>query len=238
METYRLWSRAIGVKFMDEIFGKAVFDFAYGKKYKVFQEFEGSQEIEITDHISKLLNKKFSNVVSKILDDVPGPVLEVGCGAGAHLIHLKEKRKIPVFGLETSDYIIRYLRRLGIPCLRAEKAREEFFERKINTVLMLNYGFGIFGNLAEQKKFLSFLSKITTPNAKIFCSEKFDEIPIFDEVRQLKFRFKTKEMEGKWIQKFIFSPPGVVNFLKDTDWHLIGEIPDSGNICYVIGKKK
>jgi SAM-dependent methyltransferase len=95
-----------------------------------------------------------------------GEVLDVGCGAGAHLKVLKENN-CTAEGIDISPKAIHYLKQLGL------NANLENFldyrEKKYDTILMLMNGLGLAGDLQSLSGFLIHAKSLLKEGGKILC---------------------------------------------------------------------
>jgi len=76
---------------------------------------------------------------------VRGPVLDVGCGAGRALVHLRE-RGVRGVGIDNSPLAVEVCRRRGLTDVQVRSVTELEGLGPFDTVLLLGGGFGLFGN--------------------------------------------------------------------------------------------
>ncbi len=90
--------------------------------------------------------KEMPKLEQKALQLCRGRVLDVGCGAGSHSLHLQEERKLEVVAIDTSAGAVEICRKRGISDAR-NIAFEELSEEKFDTILLLMNGTGIVGKM-------------------------------------------------------------------------------------------
>ena len=98
---------------------------------------------------------------------VGGRVLDVGCGAGRHLLYL-QRRRHDVLGIDVSPGALEVCRRRGASSVELLSvtqigARLGAFD----TVLMLCGNFGLFGTERRARRLLRRLVDMTTPQARL-----------------------------------------------------------------------
>jgi SAM-dependent methyltransferase len=122
----------------------------------------------------------------KALDLCKGNILDVGCGAGSHSLHLL-KKGFDVQSIDISQNAIEACRIRGIN--QAEVCDVlDLKNQKFDTILLLMNGTGIFGRLKHITKYLQHLKNLLHPGGQILIDSS-DLIYMFDE----------DEDGGKWV---------------------------------------
>ena len=116
-----------------------------------------------------------------------GRVLDVGCGAGSHSLHLQEEQKLDVVAIDTSAGAIEVCRKRGISDAR-NVAFGDLSEEKFDTILLLMNGTGIVGKMKFLDRFFEQLKKLLSKNGQVLIDSS-DLIYLFD----------TDEDGGVWI---------------------------------------
>lgn len=162
-----------------DIFGKAIT--AY---------FENGDEEDIRVHspdfdedvipVSYLFRsyKEMPKIEQKALQLCRGRVLDVGCGAGSHTLHLQEERKLMVTAIDTSAGAIKVCRKRGVSDAR-NVAFEELSEEKFDTILLLMNGTGIVGKMKFLDNFFQQLRNLLAKNGQVIIDSS-DLIYLFD----------------------------------------------------------
>jgi len=151
---------------MQDIFGKALLDYFQGNY---------SADIITETHISKedelplpYLFRNYAGMPTleqKALDLAKGKVLDVGCGAGSHSLHLQNK-KIQVTAIDISEGAVKVTQLRGLRDVRRSNVLD-ISEEKFDTILLLMNGTGIFEKVALVSKYLQHLKSLLTSNGQI-----------------------------------------------------------------------
>src|SRR5438128_7956129 len=105
----------------------------------------------------------------KAMRYVRGRVLDIGCGAGRHALHLQEQG-FDVVGIDISPLAIEVCRRLGLKDARLLSITQVSPKlAKFDTLLMLGNNFGLMGNSTRAKWLLKRFRRTTTPRARIIA---------------------------------------------------------------------
>ncbi len=181
-----------------------------------------------------------------------GRVLDIGCGAGRHSLHLQQKG-FEVTAIDNSPGAIEVCRLRGLKnaVVRSIAEVDEFEPNSFDTVLMLGNNFGLFGDAENAKLILAKLTRITSPAAQIIAGSrdpyKTDspdhlEYHEFNRQRgrmpgQIKMRVRYRKAVGAWFDYLFVSPDEMREILVGTAWH-IEELIESGEANYfaIIGK--
>lgn len=103
---------------------------------------------------------------------VRGSVLDVGCGAGRALLHLRE-RGLQVTGIDNSPGAIEVCRLRGLTDVRLLSIdRLDESVGLFDTVLMLGGGFGSLGTPDHARRTLSRLHRVTRTRARILAANR------------------------------------------------------------------
>src|SRR5262245_50671313 len=111
----------------------------------------------------------WSPKVRKALRLARGRVLDIGCGAGRHAIHLQKKGH-DVLGIDESPLAIKTSRARGlrrakvVPIQRMSEGLGTF-----DTVIMLGNNFGLFGTPSNARRLLRRLLRMTSPDARVIA---------------------------------------------------------------------
>lgn len=136
----------------------------------LFREFEGMPKLEQT-----------------ALQMVKGNILDVGCGAGSHSLHLQNIGSNTVTAIDISENAIKTCLLRGIKDARVQDIMK-LENEKYDTILLLMNGAGMCGKLQNIPAFLSHLKSLLNDGGQILLDSS-DIIYMFDE----------DEDGGKWI---------------------------------------
>ena len=173
---------------MLDLFGKAILDFQTNNlPENIFTETSISDEDEM--EVAYLFRnfKEMPKLEQKAMRLCKGSVLDVGCGAGCHSLHLQNQMNLQTTSIDISKNAIKTCEIRGLKNARVQNVlaiENETFD----TILLLMNGTGIFGTLKETPTFLQKLKSLLNPNGQILIDSS-DLIYMFDE----------DEDGGKWI---------------------------------------
>lgn len=124
------------------------------------------------------------------LEHCKGKVLDLGCGAGSHLLLLQEKG-LKCTGIDISPGAVRIAKERGVEDIIEGDIRNAEVG-KFDTVLLLMNGIGLAGNLAELPDFLSLLKDLLNPGGQILLDSS-----------DLQYLFEQDEDGGLWVPGFM-----------------------------------
>jgi len=181
-----------------------------------------------------------------------GRVLDIGSGAGRHLLYLQGKG-LDVLGIDNSPLAIEVCRLRGIK--NAEVISINQISSKLgifDTVLMMGNNFGLFGSFEGARRLLKRLSRITSKNSRIIAvsndvydTENPDHLSYQKLNRnrgrmagQIKLRVRYKKYVTPWLDYLLVSKEEMENILDGTDWKVNRFIDSEGSVYAVIIDKK
>lgn len=164
---------------MKDLFGTALLDFQTNNKpenIKTSTNISASDDMELS-----YLFRAFDTMPlleQKALQLCTGTVLDVGCGAGSHSLHLQDKFHLEVLSIDISENAIKTC------ILRGLKNTQQINilnlkNQKFDTILLLMNGTGIFENLKKTPLYLSKLKSLLKPNGQILLDSS-DLIYMYD----------------------------------------------------------
>ena len=182
-----------------------------------------------------------------------GRVLDVGCAAGRHALHLQRKGH-DVTGIDDSPLSIRVARLRGVKKARVLAIEEigTFPRESFETVILLGNNFGLFGSLPKARRLLRTLQTITSEDATI-VARALDLRHGGDPVHraymarnrsrgrlsgQMRVRVRFRDVVGNWIDYLFVSKRELQMILKGSGWTVRRFIDGKrGAFVAVIGKK-
>ena len=182
----------------------------------------------------------------KAIESVKGRVLDIGCGAGRHSLHL-QKKGLNVLGIDSSPLAIKICGLIGIKKARVMSIEEvDFKPDSFDTIIMMGNNFGLLGSFEKARKLLKRFHKITSKNGLIIAStrdtyktENPDHLEYHRLNRergrmsgQLRIRVRFRKYVGRWFDYLIVSKKEMQEILKGTGWK-IKEFIDSDNSEYI-----
>jgi SAM-dependent methyltransferase len=172
---------------MKDLFGKAILDYQTGNNPEdLITETSISEADEMSVAYLFRSFKDMPKLEQKALSLSKGKVLDVGCGAGSHSLHLQQKG-FDVTSIDISPNAIKACELRGLKKAKLQDVMAMENE-KFDTVLLLMNGAGMCGKLKNITKFLQKLKSLLTENGQILVDSS-DIIYMFDD----------DEDGGKWI---------------------------------------
>ncbi|MFX1565129.1 MAG: class I SAM-dependent methyltransferase [Promethearchaeota archaeon] len=105
-----------------------------------------------------------------VLEYAQSPVLDIGCGAGRHALHLQQQG-LEVVGLDFSEGAVYVCKKRGLKkVILGSACNLPSFKQPFSTFLLLFNNFGICGDPANTITLLQNLYRLGTPNARILLS--------------------------------------------------------------------
>jgi SAM-dependent methyltransferase len=162
-------------------------------------------------------------------------VLDIGCGAGRHSLHLQEKG-FDVLGIDVSPLAIKVCRLRGV----------KFKPNSFDTIIMMGNNFGLFGSLTKARRLLKRFHSMTSQDALIIAetrdpyrTDNPDHLKYQEYNRnrgrmsgQLRLRIRFKKYVTPWFNYLLVSKEELKEILDGTGWKVKGFL-DSGNSIYV-----
>jgi SAM-dependent methyltransferase len=164
---------------MADVFGMALLDYQkgqYTEDIKTFSSLDEEDSIPVPYLFRSF--REMPKLEQKALQLAKGKVLDVGCGAGNHALHLQNKG-LDVTALDTSEGAIRVCKERGIENT-VKTDILDFSNETFDTILLLMNGIGLAGNLDNVGPFLKHLASLLHPNGQILLDSS-DIIYMFEE---------------------------------------------------------
>lgn len=172
---------------MKDIIGAALLDYYHGiHSGDIITETNISEEDILP---LSYLFRDFSEMPSleqKALQLAFGHVLDVGCGAGSHLLYLQKEGK-KVTGIDVSEGAVEVCKLRGVKDVRRLDLLR-LKEKKFDTILLLMNGTGIFQKLNLVPVYLQHLASLLHPGGQILIDSS-----------DLLYMYDTEKNGGIWV---------------------------------------
>ncbi|MGE5945002.1 MAG: class I SAM-dependent methyltransferase [Flavobacteriales bacterium] len=150
---------------MKDLFGKALLDYQNGQYTEdLITSTNISEEDELPLPYLFRYFKDMPKLEKKALQLAKGSILDVGCGAGNHSLHL-QKKGFDVKAIDISKGAIEVAKLRGVTNVEVKNILDE--TEAFDTVLLLMNGTGIFQELSQVSKYLTHLKSLLKPNGQI-----------------------------------------------------------------------
>ncbi|WP_445738530.1 class I SAM-dependent methyltransferase [Mariniflexile sp.] len=150
---------------MKDLFGKALLDYHNGNYSEdIITSTNISDEDELPLPYLFRGFKEMPKLEQKALKLVKGTILDVGCGAGSHSLYLQEKG-FQVKAIDISKGAIEVAKNRGVIHAEVKNILDE--TDTFDTILLLMNGTGIFQELVQVSKYLTYLKSLLKPNGQI-----------------------------------------------------------------------
>jgi len=197
--------------------------------------------------------KQWSQVERRAIKLARGRVLDVGCGAGRHALHLQQDG-FDVTGIDSSPGAIEVCKSRGLKqaIVRSITDVHLFKPDSFETVIMFGNNFGLFGSPQRAKQILKKLHRITSADAQIIAGtlnpyktndpDHLDYHKLNKERNrmpgQIRMRVRYRRAIGAWFDYLFVSPEEMENIFRDTDWRITKFLaPEEAHFFAVVKKK-
>lgn len=191
---------------MKDLFGKAILDFQTGNSPEdLITETSISESDQMSVAYLFRSSSEMPKLEQKALQLASGKVLDVGCGAGSHSLHLQNDRNLDVTSIDISPNAIEACRLRGLKKVEVQDIMT-LKNNKFDTILLLMNGTGICGKMENISSFLLQLKSLLHPNGQILIDSS-DIIYMFDdgEVDQKKHHSNTLAAQNKYYGEITFT---------------------------------
>ncbi len=232
----------------EDAYGHAIWDFFNGKTaYEIVERDDGY--IDVSSGPMRYLSTypEWPEQERQAMDLVRGRVLDLGCGAGRHLLYLQE-RGHDATGIDISPMAIRTCRKRG-----AAKARvlsvTQLSPRlgRFDTITMMCNNCGLLGNAKRGPWLLRRLAAMTGPEGRILadstdpgaskntCHQRYLKT---NKARgrmpgQLRVRVRYQTYRTPWFDYLLASPAELARLCQGTPWQITETIGPNSMGHYV-----
>lgn len=182
---------------------------------------------------------------------VRGRVIDIGCGAGRHALHLQEKG-FDVLGIDLSPLAIDVSKARGLK--NAEVLGITGISRDLgnfNTFLMMGSNFGLFGNFSRARRLLKRFHAMSDSEGRVIAesADPYDtDNPCHLAYQkrnrergkfscQLRIRVRHETLKSAWFEYLKVSRDEMRRILEGTGWEVERFIPEKGTVYAAVIEK-
>jgi len=236
---------AHGHAFMDYLKGKGGFEIV--ERDDGYFDVSGGPRLYFTEY------KEWAEHEKEAMKYVRGKVLDIGCGAGRHVLYLQNKG-FDVLGIDISPLAIKVCKLRGLKKAKVLSITQISSKLgKFDTILMMGNNFGLFGNPKRARWLLKKFHKITKEKGRIIAetrdpykTDNPDHISYHEWNRkrarlpgQVRIRIRYKKYVTPWFDYLFVSKEELKEILAGTGWKPVKFIDSrAGLYIAVIDKMK
>jgi cyclopropane fatty-acyl-phospholipid synthase-like methyltransferase len=239
------------LKSEEDAFGHALLDACNGLEVNEIIERDDGFVTSTSNKVYFSNYEAWSPVEQKAMLFVKGRVLDIGCGAGRHSLHL-QKRGFNVTGIDVSPLALKVCKERGLKKIKLMALENvHFTPESFDTILMMGNNFGLFGNFKKAKKLLTRFHRMTSKDGLIIASSndpyKTDNAAHLQYHKmnkrkgrmsgQVKIRVRYQGYKGKWFDFLMVSKEEMTQILSNTGWK-VSKFLDTGGSYYTAIIKK
>lgn len=218
-----------------DAFGHAAWDHHHGKPaYEIIERSDGLFAVSSGPALYLSEYATWRPHEKAALEHASGAVLDIGCNAGRHAVHLQQQG-LDVTGVYVSPLAIETAKLRGLA--KAEVLSIFELSGKLgtfDTILMLGNNFGLFGSAAKTRSLLRRFKSFTRPGSiliaeslNVYRTDDPDHLSYLAENRkrgrmsgQIRMRGRYKRFVTPWFDYLMVSPEEMENLLVGTGWRV------------------
>jgi SAM-dependent methyltransferase len=238
----------------DDAYGRLIYDHYEGKvAIEIVEREDGYVSVSVGPAMYLSTYADWPDFEQTAMGYVHGRVLDIGCGAGRHLLYLQEKGH-EATGIDNSPLAITVCRLRGVQDARLMPVTAVSSRLgQYDTILMMCNNFGLMANARRARWLLRRFGAVTGENGRIIASST-DIYQTDDPVHlayqesnrqrgrlpgQIRIRIRHRQYKGAWFDYLLVSQEEMITLLKDTPWTASQFIEgENGRYVAVLEKKK
>ena len=218
---------------MKDAFGYALFNYWKGnhKTPHTLKRDDGRADKESLKHYFEKY-PQFSSIEKRALKYARGKILDVGCGAGRHVLYFQNKG-FNVLGIDESPLAVKVCKERGCRQVKImDILKPKLKAKTFNTIILFGNNLGIGGDLKGTKKLLKILRRLAKKDGILLLSSidvkaTKDKGHINYQKRNLKqgkyigllkIRIEYKNLIGDWFDWVMVEPKVLKQLASETGW--------------------
>jgi SAM-dependent methyltransferase len=227
---------SVGLEPHEDAYGQAMLDHLAGRGgWEIVERDDGFFSLGAGPQLYLSPFRRWPSAERRAMRLVRGRVLDVGCGAGRALLHLRA-RGLDVTGIDISPGAVQACRQRGLTDVRVLGIEEiDPTLGRFDTVLMLGGGFGLLGTPERARTALTLLRReLTTDRGRILAASRDaeaggdpDRVAAAQRNRasghlsgQARIRIRYRYCATPWFEYFRCSPQEMARVVNGTGWTL------------------
>jgi SAM-dependent methyltransferase len=236
----------------EDAFGQTLLDCYHGgEDPEIIERDDGFVDTDFGPAVYFTQYEEWPAHYKEAMQHVAGRVLDIGCGAGRHSLHLQQQG-FDVLGVDISPLAVEVCRLRGLK--RAEVLSITQLTRRLgrfDTILMLGNNFGLFGSFKRARWLLRRFHNMTPSSARIiaatndpYATQAPEHLAYHEFNRrrgrmagQIRLRMRYKTLATPWFDYLMVSRPEMEEILRGTGWEVQQYIDSEGSTYIaIIGK--
>jgi SAM-dependent methyltransferase len=163
-----------------------------------------------------------------------GRVLDAGCAAGRHSLHL-QNRGLSVTAIDVSQKMVRLALERGVKDVRAGDVcrRLPFRDGEFDTVILFGNNLGLGGTVPRFRRMLRELHRITSPQGRILATTRqpsttnpihraylYRNLARGRAIGQIRLRLVFNDRRGPWFDLLLLAPTDLMQIASKENWQL------------------
>ncbi|MEV6399226.1 methyltransferase domain-containing protein [Streptomyces sp. NPDC051907] len=187
------------------------------------------------------LHKQWPQREQVLLAEARGRVLDIGCGAGRHLLHLQQ-RGLSVMGVDSSPGAVELCEKQSVPAQLGTAHDLPCDDASVDTILALGANLGLLGGREQSLVTLREWARVAAPGARVLATSR-DPYTSKGKINtdyhqanreagrmagQLRIRIRSGALATPYFDYLYLSLPELRELLVPTPWRLHHVIEDTG----------
>lgn len=233
-----------------DVFGEALYQYWRGDRKTPLYMRRDDGFVDMTN-LKFFFARQPYPVEKGIVPRAHGRILDIGCGAGRHVLYFQRKG-MDITGIDVSEKAVQLCLARGCSDVRTTDIfHQEIAPDSYDTVLLLGHGIGIGGTLNRAKKLLERIHKIARPGGALLVDSV--DVTKTDLAAHLEYHKRTldagkyvgevtiqllyKNLTGNWFPWVHVQPGTLEEMALDTGWR-VEKIHRENEVSYSMAFRK